>query len=70
MPTMVHKHTRSLCALVLSLAIFGTAGEARAADPAGTACPDANSGLSLPPGFCASIFADGHWSRAASHRRA
>ena len=57
---MLHNRTRDLCALTLTLTLCTAAGLARAADAAkGTACPDDNAGLSLPPGFCARIFADG-----------
>jgi glucose/arabinose dehydrogenase/mono/diheme cytochrome c family protein len=57
---MLHNRTRDLCALTLTLTLSTVAGLAHAADAAkGAACPDDNSGLSLPPGFCARIFADG-----------
>jgi glucose/arabinose dehydrogenase/mono/diheme cytochrome c family protein len=57
---MLHNRTRELCALTLILALCTAAGQACAADTAKTtACPDDNAGLSLPPGFCARVFADG-----------
>jgi glucose/arabinose dehydrogenase/mono/diheme cytochrome c family protein len=46
------KHLRCLLLLIL-----GLAGE-RAQAAATNACPDGDRGLSLPPGFCATVFAD------------
>lgn len=42
--------------LLIAMATCAVAKSAGAADPG--ACPDANAGLTLPPGFCASVFAD------------
>jgi glucose/arabinose dehydrogenase len=41
------------------LALFAAQGGARAAAQTPTPCPTDDTGLHLPPGFCASIFADG-----------
>jgi glucose/arabinose dehydrogenase/mono/diheme cytochrome c family protein len=43
------------CAIGSSASAQGTTG----ATPSKAACPENDSGLTLPPGFCASIFADG-----------
>src|SRR5579871_852585 len=42
---------------LLLIAAIGAARIALAAAPAGQ-CPGDNGGLSLPPGFCATVFAD------------
>src|SRR6202050_2853810 len=41
------------------LTLFAAQGGARAAPQTPTPCPTDDTGLHLPPGFCASIFADG-----------
>ncbi|MDB6082757.1 MAG: glucose/sorbosone dehydrogenase-like protein [Gammaproteobacteria bacterium] len=53
-----------LIAVLGALCLYGSAAPAdtpprHGARAANTACPDDDSGLKLPPGFCASIFADG-----------
>ena len=45
-----------LCALI-AIAAFGMGGSS--ASPQNQACANDDSGLKLPPGFCATIFADG-----------
>ncbi len=52
----MNRHYASLCAMLLGFAFALTAGPADAAEPA---CAADNGGLSLPPGFCATVFADG-----------
>ncbi|HVJ51818.1 MAG TPA: PQQ-dependent sugar dehydrogenase [Aliidongia sp.] len=49
----------SLCALSLGLALAPSDAQAQAAQPAGAAgCAADNGGITLSPGFCASVFAD------------
>ena len=43
---------------VAALSIPGPSLVATAAEPATAACPDNNAGILLPPGFCATVFAD------------
>jgi glucose/arabinose dehydrogenase/mono/diheme cytochrome c family protein len=59
-------HRYNLCVLILTLGICGAIGPAAGAQRAPAAmqsaaatCPQNDSGLKLPPGFCATIFADG-----------
>lgn len=54
--------SRSCGRLSLGIALFGALCawmSSASAQTAGTVCPDDNSGLKLPAGFCASVFADG-----------
>jgi glucose/arabinose dehydrogenase/mono/diheme cytochrome c family protein len=51
-----------LCATVAVLAVWGAAGSSTAVpgqSPEAGRCPSDDSGLTLPPGFCATVFADG-----------
>ena len=45
--------------LIMPVAAFGLWSAAVSPSIANAACPDNDSGLKLPPGFCATIFADG-----------
>jgi glucose/arabinose dehydrogenase len=45
-------------ALALSAGLVGAMPAARAADVKSATCPDANTGITLSPGFCATVFAD------------
>ena len=47
-----------LCLLILSAAPVAVSLKGLAQDKAGTGCDPDNGGLTLPPGFCASVFAD------------
>jgi glucose/arabinose dehydrogenase/mono/diheme cytochrome c family protein len=47
-----------LRAAILGAVIFLAAGTAVAAAPAASSCPGDNGGLTLSPGFCATLFAD------------
>ena len=53
----------SMTAVFAVLSTGGAQASPQAADTVpqstGTACPENDSGLKLPPGFCATIFADG-----------
>jgi hypothetical protein len=49
-------HTSALCALLLAGALSGAASPVQAATSAD--CPSRDAGITLPPGFCATIFAD------------
>jgi glucose/arabinose dehydrogenase/mono/diheme cytochrome c family protein len=47
-------------ALLLQMAgVTASWGQTVSASPSGAACPGANGGITLPKGFCATIFADG-----------
>jgi glucose/arabinose dehydrogenase/cytochrome c551/c552 len=48
----------SACRTALWLAGFQLVGAFAATAPAAAACPGDNGGLTLPPGFCATVFAD------------
>jgi glucose/arabinose dehydrogenase/mono/diheme cytochrome c family protein len=54
---MTHHHwySRPVLQLAAALLITSVAG---AAEPSTDACPGANGGIQLPPGFCATVFAD------------
>ncbi len=43
---------------LLLIVLIANSDRANAEDKAPVSCPDGNGGLTLPPGFCASIFAD------------
>ena len=45
--------------LTLAIAALGLWSAAASPSFAQTSCPQSDSGLTLPPGFCATIFADG-----------
>src|SRR5579863_6045599 len=49
-----------LAAAVLAIALFtaGSPGLARATQPTIDACAGSDGGILLPPGFCATVFAD------------
>src|SRR5690348_8164644 len=54
-------HRRAVIAATLALGFIPVAGELMQADPAQAAahaCAGDNGGLTLLPGFCASVFAD------------
>lgn len=50
-----HALRRSMTAAFIAMSAFGIT----AAQAVETACPEDDGGLSLPKGFCATIFADG-----------
>ena len=47
-----------LCVVILSAAPVAVSVEGMVQDKAGNGCDQDNGGLTLPPGFCASVFAD------------
>jgi glucose/arabinose dehydrogenase/mono/diheme cytochrome c family protein len=47
-----------LIVALASVALIAATTLSRAQTPAGAACPNDNSGIRLPPGFCATVFAD------------
>jgi glucose/arabinose dehydrogenase len=57
---MIHRigATAAPTFVVLALLIAGPSARAQAAGDSATACPGDNGGITLSPGFCATIFAD------------
>lgn len=55
-------HSHRFARVWLSIALVAgwcASGAAAAAQAMHASCPQSDSGLKLPPGFCATIFADG-----------
>jgi glucose/arabinose dehydrogenase/mono/diheme cytochrome c family protein len=63
-PVILSRHYRNLWLLIAALSAWSAGSssataQGNAAAQSETSCPQNDSGLKLPPGFCASIFADG-----------